>query len=102
MGTVLEAQYKKGPDKQIKAMAKSIDKFDLVDEKILQMERAIDHTLEKDGPRSRKLKKLNSKLAQAKEERQKLFREIDQATAVLKLKVREEAKAKSGAPGSDS
>ncbi len=92
MGAVLEAQYKKGPDKQIKAMARSIDKFDLVDDKILQIEKAIDHTLEDDGPRSRKLKKLNSKLAKAMEERQKLFHEIDQATAVLKLKVREKAK----------
>ncbi len=102
MGDVLESQYKKGPKKQLKAMAKSIDKFDLVDEKIRQLERAIDHTLEDDGPRSRKLKKLNSKLAQAQAERQKLFREIDQATAVLKLNAREQAKEKSGVPGADS
>ena len=102
MGAVLKSQYKKGPDNQIKAMAKSIDKFDVVDEKIEQLVRDIDRAIEKDGPGSRKLKKLQPRLAKAKGERQKLFREIDQATAVLKLRAREEAKEKSGVPGAGS
>lgn len=102
MGAVLKSQYKKGPDKQLKAMAKSIDKFDLVDQEILVLEKKIDHVMEEDGPKSRKLKKLHPKLADAQAERQKLFREIDQATTVLKLRVSEKAKDKSGASGAGS
>jgi hypothetical protein len=42
--------------------------------------------LEKKGPGDKKLKKLNRKLEDAREERQDLFKAIDQATAELKLK----------------
>ncbi len=92
MGDVLESQYKKGPDKYVRTLAKAIDEFDVVDEKILQFEKAIDDVLEDDGPKSRKLKKLRAKLADAQEERRDLFQEIDEVTTALKLKIREKGK----------
>jgi hypothetical protein len=86
MMEVLAANYEEEPASQVKQMAKLIDRFDVVDTEIFDLEADVDQVLEKKGPGDKKLKKLNRKLEDAREERQDLFKAIDQATAELKLK----------------
>lgn len=83
---VLKATYAKAPDTSLRKMEKTVDDFDQIDERIAQMEKRADDLLESEGPDSKKWKKLNSELEEARQERDKLFHTIDQATAELKLK----------------
>jgi len=86
MTKVLESQYKGGPDGKLREMAKTIDRLDLIDTEVFQLEKEIDATLEQSRTDGRQLKKLQSKLDAAKEERDELLAAIDEATQSLKLK----------------
>jgi len=86
MTKVLAATYAKEPDPEVRKMEKAINRFDLVDGTIAGLEQRKDEILEEEGPDSRKLKKLEAELLEARKERDGLFRAIDQATVELKLK----------------
>ena len=62
MNKLLAARYEKkpGPEKSMKALLKILDQFDVIDDKITEVRRKIDKAIEKDGMRSRKLKKLEA------------------------------------------
>jgi hypothetical protein len=92
MTTVLKATYAKEPEDVVKRMAKTIDDFDMADQKIDTLEQKIDQLLETEGPDSRKLKKVREELGVAQKQRDELFRAIEVATAELKLKKLAEAR----------
>jgi hypothetical protein len=86
MTAVLKASYLKEPEATVKKMQKLIDEFDRVDGELTDAEKRIDEILEKEGPDSRKLKKLKEELEVARKQRDEVFRSLDLATAELKLK----------------
>jgi len=86
MNKVLSATHSKGPEDVVKKMQKAIDNFDLVDQKVGELEKKVDSILETDGPDSKKLKKVQDELAAAKKERAELFAVIDKATNELKVR----------------
>ena len=86
MVDVLKGQYEKNPESQVKKMAKLVDRFDVVDTEIGELEARVDDLLESKGAGDKKYKKLQKQLKKAQEERDALFAEIDNATAALKLK----------------
>jgi hypothetical protein len=86
MTKVLAATYAKEADPEVRKMEKAIDRFDVIDAAITGLEQRKDEILEEEGPDSRKLKKLEAELLEARKERDGLFRAIDQATVELKLK----------------
>ena len=98
MTKVLETQYKGGPDGKLSEMAKAIDRLDLVDTEVFQLEKEIDATLEQSRSDGRQLKKLRAKLEAAKEERDELLSTIDEATQALKLKKVAAASASKSGP----
>ena len=100
MVTVLKATYEKNPDGSLRTMAKTIDRFDVVDEEIASLEVRVEEILEKDGPRSRKLKKVQDALTKATKEREQLLQDMQEATEKLKLK--KVARAKPDGGGSSS
>jgi hypothetical protein len=97
MMAVLKATYAKDPESVVKSMVKTIDAFDDADRRITSMEDRIDEILEHEGPDSKKLKKAQDELAEAKKQRDGLYTAIDKATAELRLKSAKEAKAEADA-----
>lgn len=87
MNQVLVANYQQGPEDVVKKMAKAIDKFDQVDMRVAELEKKLDAILETDGPESKKLKKVQDELANAKVERAELFALIEKSTGELRLRV---------------
>ena len=68
MYTMLKSEYKKSAEKAVKQIEKIIAQYDVADEKIARLEIAIDDEIEKNGPESRKLKKINQGLKAAKQD----------------------------------
>ena len=94
MGKQIAARYQKKPgyEKSLKSLLKLLDQFDTIDEKIVTVSEKIDKAIEKDGLKSRKLKKLKLELAKLEKARAKT---LEQAVAVAELKLKEVAKATS-------
>lgn len=86
MMTTLKASYASNPEAVLRKMERTIDDFDLVDQRFDALEQRIDQLLETEGPDSRKLKKVQDELAAVRKERDALFQTLDNATAELKLK----------------
>lgn len=77
---VLKAEYKKKPTSALKKIAHCLDELDVVDERRAQLSLRRDEILEKDGPGSRKLKKVAKDLAKLEAKRDELSEKIDMAT----------------------
>ena len=61
----LARDYKSKPDASMKALAKLLNKMDLVDQAARDLTMRQDELLENEGPKSKKLKKVAKKLAEA-------------------------------------
>lgn len=97
MKGLIEKEYKGSADKSLAKIAKAIDKLDVVDQRYLDLDARRDDILEREGPKSRKLKRVQKQLVKCEEDRVKLRKEIDKAT---QLQLRRVAKAKSDSKAS--
>lgn len=68
MYEMLKSEYKKPAERAVKDIEKIIAQYDVIDEKIARLEIAVDAEIEKNGPESRKLKKLIAQLKDAEKE----------------------------------
>jgi hypothetical protein len=68
MYAMLKQEYKKPAEKVVKEIEKIIAQYDVQDEKIARLEIAIDDEIEKNGPESRKLKKMIKEAKAAQQE----------------------------------
>ncbi|MEM7305980.1 MAG: hypothetical protein AAF682_04885 [Planctomycetota bacterium] len=92
MLSLLGEEYKKKPDASLKKMAKLLDKMDAADSKWNDLAARRDDIREEDGPKSRKLPKIEKELTKLEGERQELRADLAKASA-LELKKRREAAA---------
>ncbi len=88
MRKLLAKEYKKKPDSCVKKIARLLDKMDAADAEFNKLCERRDDILEKDGPKSKKLKKIYAELEDVKAERDKLRHEVVKASE-LELKERE-------------
>lgn len=68
MHSMLATEYKKDAQKAVKEIEKILYQYDMLDEKIARLEIAVDDEIERRGPESKKLKKLNKQLAESHKE----------------------------------
>lgn len=68
MYEILEIDYKKDAEKSVKEIAKLMYVYDMLDERIQRLEIAIDDEIEKNGPKSKRLKKYQSQLKEAQKD----------------------------------
>ena len=80
MRELLGSEYKQSPDPSLKKIASLLDKLDVVDQRISELVNRREDILEKDGPDSPKLRKLQQKLAKVELEGNKLQQEVDAAS----------------------
>ncbi|QDU66082.1 hypothetical protein [Engelhardtia mirabilis] len=99
MGEVMKLTYDDKSDSALKAVGKLLDKLDAADERWNELSDRRDEILEEDGPGSRKLPKLEAKIAELDAERGEVLKEIAEAMK-LKLKAVElDEAASSAGPG---
>jgi hypothetical protein len=96
MEAVLAKSYTRPPQKQLKELARLLDKLDSIDERIAKAQAALDDLVESDGPGSRKFKKLHAELTKMRSERNELRNE---AVLVSRLDLRKAEGPASAAPG---
>lgn len=89
MGEVLSANYSKKHEPAIKSLLAVFDDFDQVDAKIVALEGRLSDALEKDGMKSRKVKKLKKQLTELQNDKADLH---SRAAELSKLPLRTEAK----------
>ena len=88
MRGLIAKEYTKKPDSALKKIAKLLDKMDAVDARWNDLLARRDQILEDDGPKSRKLPKLEKQLKEIQEERKELRLEVEKVSK-LELKKRE-------------
>ncbi|MHC4263849.1 MAG: hypothetical protein ACYSWX_15100 [Planctomycetota bacterium] len=76
---VLDESYEGKPSKVVKSVINELDDLDDLDERYNELANRRDEILEEDGPRSRKLPKLERQIAEIDEERKEILAEIDEA-----------------------
>ena len=95
MRDLLGREYKVKPDSSLKQIARILDKMDQADMRLNRLSERRDDILEKDGPKSKKLRKLAKEIHAIQAERKELREGVAKASE-LKLKerkVKEEAEA---------
>ncbi|MEL6430049.1 MAG: hypothetical protein AAFZ87_08760 [Planctomycetota bacterium] len=101
MTGLLANEYEKKPQKPLKTITRLLDKMDTVDQRLAELIAKREAVLEKEGPKSRKLKKLQKDISKAQEEVKGYRSEISKVSS-LKLKAdrkkAKEAKKAKGAP----
>ena len=95
MGAVLKQTYDGKPDSSLKTVGKLLDKLDAADERWNELSARRDEILEEDGPGSRKLPKLEGKIAEIDADREVIMNEIAEA---MKLKLKPLPEAEQAAP----
>ena len=90
MRDLLAKEYKSKPDSSVKKIAKLLDKMDLADERMSELTSRRDDVLEDEGPKSRKLPKINKKIKKEGEKRSELKEAVAKA-AKLELKKKKKA-----------
>lgn len=93
MGQLLSASYKKDTQPVIKQVRKTLDRMDVLDTRLTGLKEKRNDVIEKDGPRSAKLDKVDAEIAQVTKEIDALKAEIAGAT---KLEFKEGVAAKDG------
>ena len=88
MRTMLSKEYKKKPEGAVKKLSRILDKMDQVDGRWNDLAAKRDDILEEDGPKSKKLPKLQKDLEKAETERKALKAEMAKVSA-LELKKRD-------------
>ncbi|MEM9378741.1 MAG: hypothetical protein AAGB93_02250 [Planctomycetota bacterium] len=96
MKGVIKDEYKGKADSSLKKIAKTLDKLDFVDERLLEAKASRDAILEKEGPKSRKLGKVDKQIAKYEAEAEKLHATIAKASA-LELKRQDAVKREKAA-----
>lgn len=86
MHSMLESEYKGDYRKATKEIEKIIYQYDVLDEKIARLEIAIDDEIERKGPKSKKLKKLQKDLDKAQKEMDDSKKREANLTSQLKLR----------------
>ncbi len=89
MYTALAAEYRKDAHHAVKEIEKILAQYDMLDEKIARLEIAIDDEIERNGPKSRKLKKLRKDLAKVQEEMES-WKKAEEKLSDLGLKAEDE------------
>ena len=100
MGSVLSATYKKDPQPVVKLVQKSLDRMDVLDERLLDLRDKRNALLETEGEGSTKLQKVDWDIAQVTAEIASVKQEIATATK-LELKSAEPTKAGAGPAKAD-
>jgi hypothetical protein len=100
MGVVLDASYKKDPQPVVKLVQKSLDRLDVLDERLLDSKAKRNELLETEGAKSSKLEKIDGEIAQATAQIETIKQEIAAATK-LELKSPEALKAGSAPTKAD-
>jgi hypothetical protein len=93
---MLKSEYKLPAEKTVKAIEKIISQYDVADEKIARLEIAVDDEIEKNGPDSRKLKKLFKQLKEAQDDLASLKR---QEAKLSDLQLKKPSETRDGAEG---
>jgi hypothetical protein len=93
MVQILSADYRSDPQRSVKDIQGLLDDLDAVDLEIADLQTRMDELLETDGPGSRKLDRVRTKLGKAREERDALLGEVTKAS---KLEMKD---ATAGEPG---
>lgn len=86
MRAMIALEYKSKPDSSLKSLAKLLDKMDVADEAARSLSTRREKVLEEDGPKSRKLKSLSKKLAQAESKCEALQKEFAETAGKMVLK----------------
>jgi hypothetical protein len=94
--TMLKSEYSQPAEKTVKSIEKIISQYDVADEKIARLEIAVDDEIEKNGPDSRKLKKL---FKQLKEAEAKLASLKNQEAKLSELQLKKPTETRDGAEG---
>jgi len=95
MRDLVALEYASKPDSALKKIASILDKLDAADQRVLSLLEDRDDILEEDGPDSRKLPKLQKRIAAAEAERDELHAEIAEASR-LELKRQSAGEAEAG------
>jgi hypothetical protein len=93
MGQMLRATYKKDTQPVIKQVRSSLDKMDVLDTRLMGLKEKRNDVIEKDGPRSVKLDKVDAEIAQVTKEIDALKAEIAEAS---KLELKDNGAVKDG------
>lgn len=93
---MLKSEYKQPAEKTVKSIEKIISQYDVADEKIARLEIAVDDEIEKNGPDSRKLKKL---FKQLKEVEADLASLKNQEAKLSELQLKKPMETRDGAEG---
>jgi len=99
MNGVLSATYKKDPQPVVKLVQKSLDRLDVLDERLLDLRAKRNELLETEGAKSSKLEKVDAEIAEANSQIASIKEEIAIASK-LELKSAE-AKAGTGPAKAD-
>ena len=94
--TMLSSEYQQPAEKTVKSIEKIISQYDVSDEKIARLEIAVDDEIEKNGPESRKLKKLFKQLKDAEADLASLK---NQEAKLSKLQLKKPMETRDGAEG---
>ena len=101
MFSYLDRCYEGNAKEAIKEMRQVLGQFDKIDGLELEVKTRIDKEIEKNGPKSPKLKKLEASLAKLGKEREALVAK-EKALRALALKALNEPAVPAGAAGDDS
>lgn len=99
MHGLLGKEYTKKPDSSLKTLQKLLDKFDAQDQRLAELTSRRDEILEEDGPKSKKLPKLATKIAKEEDQLAKLQGEASKA---YRLELRRQKDAKKAKDASTS
>lgn len=95
MRELIGSEYKKKADKSLKSIAKILDKMDVADARLQEVQARFDEVIEEEGPKSRKLKKLKKSVDEAQADCDELHEDAKKALrAELKKKKEAEKAAK--------
>lgn len=100
MRKLIGIEYRKKPSSALKQIAKLLDRMDRTDQRWNDLMARRDEILEEDGPKSRKLPKLEKDLREAQAERQELVKAVTKASK-LELKERKKVPAEKTAPAGE-
>src|SRR5688572_20843681 len=82
MTSVLTGAYVQGPTSSLKQVARLLDKLDLVDGRIAELESRYEELLESENADPRKLDRLQRELASEREARKKLLGQVTLASSI--------------------
>lgn len=97
MSRVLAAAYKDDAQAAVKAVQKTLDRMDVIDQRLLDLRTKRNELLETEGAASKKLAKVNLEIEEAKQEIAKLLAEVSKAR---ELELKRASSAASGAGSS--